>query len=113
MNIYHNVAVTNVPILVSDKSVDLLGYRVEENDNNAAFLQFFNAEQVSDITLGTTVADWELRIVANSNEQRDPSLALPLRKFSKGLVVAMTTATNGATVLGTAASLTLWYNRNA
>ncbi len=59
-----------------------------------AYIQIFNAVQLSDVTLGTTTADYV--IPCDANETDSVPISIPI-KFSLGICVFSTTAHNNST----------------
>ena len=71
----------------------LLGYEIHNTTGSDAFLQLFNAAAASDVTVGTTTADYIVPNSANGIAQGGYNKRL---SFKLGLVIASTTATDGS-----------------
>lgn len=67
-----------------------------------AFIQIFDAAALADVTLGTTVADYEIPCAANGVDT--VVFAVPI-EFKNGICVFSTTAQNGST----AAIVDAWW----
>jgi len=87
---------------------NLYGFDIEENGGADVFVQFFDAADPGDITVGTTPPDWSMRVPATGKFARDPS-DTPLKFFSKGCVVACTSGRATADAPAATPTSTFWY----
>lgn len=106
---YRNAALSNTPILVRSGPTDVYGYTI--NNPNAAeeFFLMFDAADVSDITLGTTVPSEPIKLPISGAIVETPH-EQPIASFSRGLVIAATTTEDGNTAPGSAISVTVRYS---
>ena len=83
----------------------LLGIQVCNNQAAVVFIQLFDALSAN-VTLGTTLPDWEFSVPASSSTT---TIALPVNglKLRIGLVAASTTTEGGLT--GSAAGVQVFY----
>lgn len=95
-----NDALTSTAILLKTGPCSLCGYHIFNTTTAEAYVQFYNAAAAADVTVGTTVHDFVLGIPAETaaglGSGACRSLFRPLQ-FTKGIVVASTTAAAGAT----------------
>ena len=80
-------------VLVKDARAGLVGYEMHNASAADAFVQFFNADALADVNLGTTVADYVVPILANDVKSAYFPTAI---NFDDGIVVFSTTAHNGS-----------------
>lgn len=84
------------------------GYQIEENSGADVFIQFFDAADAGDVTVGTTAPDFTMRIPASGTFGKDVNDS-PFHFFALGCVVAVTTTRTGNTNPGAAAVGHFWF----
>jgi hypothetical protein len=91
-------------VLVQTGPTELHGWDIHNAVAAVTFVVFFNAAAVADVTIGTTVPDYAISMVASGNAEA--KLASPML-FPLGLVIASLTTTDGST--GAASDVSLSY----
>ena len=81
-------------ILVQTGETLLFGWTISNNDAAAAYVQCFDAAALTDVTLGTTVADYVIPNVASGIAAK--SMYKPMY-FALGLCIFCTTDATGST----------------
>ena len=91
-----NNTVTEADVLVQAGHVHVVAMHAINTTAAAAFVQYFDAAAVADVTVGTTVPVWVLRSPASSVSDGD---GLPTHGllFKLGVVIASTTTPTGNT----------------
>lgn len=107
----YNDALAETPVQLFVGHGNLYAFIVENNAAVDCFIQFFDAADVGDITLGTTPPDFTFRIPASGAMGKD-SNDTPLHYFSKGCVVAVTATRTGNGAPGAPATSQFWSYAN-
>ena len=108
-NLYYNTALTEAGALVYSGPTNVDKIILENNDaTDACFVQFFDAAALGDVTIGTTVADWSLRIPGNGGLVLDRG---PWKYFRKGLVVAATSTRSNSTAPAADPTVSIVYTK--
>lgn len=94
---FHNGAVTGKVLVSADPAVITSWFLSNKHATDIGYLQFFDAASTGAVTLGATVPVHEIDLKAG---QRATESGLSL-KFEDGIVIAVTTASNGATPTAT------------
>ena len=104
----HVAAATETKALLKTGPVNLYGLIAENNHTADVFLQIFNAASTADVTVGTTVADFSIRLPASGALILDNHRAF--KHFNKGVVYAVTLTRTGAGSPVTGATLTFSFS---
>jgi len=89
---YSNTALGATAALVHTKEVKLMGYHLFNTTAAAAYVQFFDAAAANDVVVGTTTPTFVIGLPASGGATR--ALARGIQ-FTRGIVVASTTAATG------------------
>ena len=104
-NTFFDDDVTATDVLVQTGPTLLHGAEIHNATGAVAFAVFFNAAAIADVTIGTTVPNLVIGLIANGNASRDFSTPV---SFPLGLVIASLTTTNGSS--GAAQDFSLQYS---
>lgn len=83
---------------------------INEDENDDAYLQLFDAAATSDVTLGSTTPVWQIKLHNNTTIQH--AFEFPLFWFSKGCVLAVTKTKSGSDAPTTDCTTTFHYQVN-
>lgn len=92
---FFHAAVDEAGATVSEQRGNLYTVLAENANATACYLQFFNAADIGDVTVGTTPPVFSLLLHANSTVQIDRG-EFPIKYFSTGICVAATSTRTGA-----------------
>ena len=109
---FHSPTVNATAELLVGKAATLENMEASNIDATDVFIQLFDAVQVSDVTVGTTVPDYVLGVPAGDATKRGFRDAYwnPGLDFQKGIVIAATTTVGGNTAGATAAHVSASYS---
>ncbi len=108
---FYNDAVAETPVQAFIGRGNLYAFLAENNFASTAYIQFFDAADIADVTVGTTAPDFTFRIPADGAMGRDPS-DTPLHYFVKGCVIAVTATRTGNGAPGAPATVQVWSYSN-
>ena len=92
-NSFFNSALNVTPVLVYSRQCHLAGYHLLNPGASAAYIQFFDAAAIADVTVGTTTPKFSLGLPATGGAAR--TCSFPIR-FVKGVVIACTSTATGS-----------------
>lgn len=76
--------------------------------SDACYLHFYDADDIADVTVGSTTPVWSVRLHGNSTIQLDRG-EFPLKYFKTGICVAATLAITGNTAPSADPQVTLHF----
>lgn len=92
-----NFALTNTLVLVRSGPTDLWGWDLVNTNAAITYVQMFNVDDISKVTLGTTTPDKVITIPATSGSQVMVQFSKDeVIPFSNGLVIVATTTATGS-----------------
>lgn len=104
-------ALTSTPEQIFVGRGNLYGFYIEETSGTDIYVQFYDAADIADVTVGSTAPDFTFRIPANAGMGKDCNDS-PLHFFAKGCVAAVTTTRTGGVAPAFDATAHFWsYNQ--
>lgn len=104
----YNASVNATKVEISAVPSNCYGFLVENNDeSNAVYLQVFD-KAAADVTVGTTVPDYTMKIPAGAVFGRD-SQDIPFHFHSRGITIAVTTTRTNAVNPASSATVHVWH----
>jgi len=104
---FFDASVTNVVELMYTGQAALTKIAVDNTDVAKVYLQVFDAAAVTDVTIGTTVPDYVIPVLASSRQNDDHVQGL---MFKKGICYASTTTAAGAIAPGAVSAISAAYS---